>query len=130
MGVRGRRSPGVNFLHRELAPVSDQEDVAWCGHGMVPAPDLAKRMQALWAWRAKKAVPGIGAKRHDTGQSAIEVAKAHRTQEAAQIATKASYSGTRFRTGIHCSDQKNRSTREMSNNWLRNSRWHALPLTG
>ena len=97
--------------------------------GVMPAADFAERMQFFRPRRPEQPVPGVGAKRHDTGQPALEVTEADRTQERGQIAAKRPHGGTMFRPGVHRHDKKDGGARKLSNHRLWDSRWHVPPFT-
>ena len=77
-----------------------KEDVARRRDGVMPAADLAERMQVLRPRRAEEPVPSVGAERHDARQPSLEVAKADRTQEGGEIATQRPHRGIIFRLRI------------------------------
>lgn len=85
------------------------------------AADLLQRMQFFRPWRAEEPVPRFGAKRHDTGQAAFEITKAHGAQQGGQITTQTADSVTRLPSRIYSSDEKDRGTRKPPNDRLRNS---------
>src|SRR6185437_5411898 len=85
---------------------------------MMDPMDLTEGVQILWLRRTEKPVPGVGAEGHDAGQPPFEVAEADRAQKRRQIAAQRPYRGFIFLAGIDRHDEKNRGSRELSDNGL------------
>src|SRR5579875_2906505 len=88
---------------------------------MMPALDLAERMQVFWPWRTEKPVPGFGAKRHDARQAPFKVTEAHGSQQGGQITTKRPHRGAGLPSGIYRNDEKDCGARKPPNDRLWNS---------
>jgi hypothetical protein len=95
-----------------------EENIARRRDGMMPAVNLAERMQVLWPWHSEKPVPRIGAKPHDAGQPAFEITKTNRPQESGQIATQGANGRVMLQAGIDGHDEKYGCARQLCDNRL------------
>ena len=64
------------------------------------------------AWRAKKAIPGVGTEAHDAGERTFEIAKTNGAQKGRKIGAKGEDRGAIFVAGINYDHKKNCRLRE------------------
>src|SRR6516164_437864 len=95
---------------------------------MMLAADFTEWMQVFRLRRAEEPIPCIATEGHDTRKPALEIAEAHCTQKCGQIATQGLHGGFTFLPGIDCRNEKNGGPRELGDDCLWNSRWHAWLL--
>ena len=81
--------------------------------------NFTERMKFGRTRRAEEAVPRVGTKAHDAGESAFEGAETDGAQKRGQIGAEREDCGAIFVTGIDRDDEKNCGTCERRGNGLR-----------
>ena len=98
-------------LEAQVHPVRTdvEQQVSGGGDGVpVIGPDLAERVQPGGAIGTAQPVPQLSPEPHHAGQRGSEVAEAHRTQQAAEIAAEVADSRLTGLAGAHGNDEENR----------------------
>ena len=89
-----------------------EQEVARRRHGVMPAADLAERVQLRGRGAAEQPVPGIGADARDAGQPALEVAKAHRPHQCREIGAQSARGRSLSGPGIDRDHEEDREPRQ------------------